>query len=191
MNHVEFQEQVARLKAAFSEKDFTNPKLDLIWPVVKEMPARFFTKQMDNFIGNLRRAPLLDDFKRIRKLWEFSIQGNKQIEIPSEEIPPERMEQNKAAIREMMALLNRKLAGEISHDELRWYLKNVIFKGLDLKRYCCRQGYKLVREYDTQNEYVFKCSCPKGSLLQEPYPIWRQNLETRYYDEADWLWERD
>lgn len=63
MTEQEFQTQMVRLSNCYGKAAYNNERSALIWKEVRDFPAHVFRTMVDNFIGNLRQAPLLPEVR--------------------------------------------------------------------------------------------------------------------------------
>lgn len=63
MKQQHFQTQVNRLAETFGAQAYKRERVELIWREVANFGEVWFTKAIDDFIGNCRHAPLLPEFR--------------------------------------------------------------------------------------------------------------------------------
>lgn len=63
MTEGQFAAQMARLSETFGKAAYGNERVRLIWKEVRDLPDPWFQKQVDDWIGGLRTAPLLPEIR--------------------------------------------------------------------------------------------------------------------------------
>ena len=58
-----FQKQMERLVDTFGVNQYKPERVSLIWKEVLSFSEEWFSKAIDHFIGNLRQAPLMPEFR--------------------------------------------------------------------------------------------------------------------------------
>ena len=82
MNPQRFANQINRLAKQFSSA-FSEERVKLIWREVGQLSDEWFETLVDRFIGDLRQAPLLPDFREAAsierdRLWEIEKKTQKE-----------------------------------------------------------------------------------------------------------------
>lgn len=64
MTEQQFQTQLNRLTENFGKTAYGTERARLIWREVQHFDAHWFANQVDEWIGNLRQAPLLEEIRK-------------------------------------------------------------------------------------------------------------------------------
>lgn len=180
-----FNEQIIRLRGCFGDRAYPDDRAKVIWDEVKFLNNDWLKKTVDKFIGELRQAPLLIEFReaasRERNLrhavdkGEYS-QGAQ--EFFSGSMHPE---ETKSLFAAVVSRLNGTLSQE-KWDEHKEIVKNMVASSSQKKRcpWCDDSGVVYAESLQNKNTYTFLCGCSIGSRLNYPYPKWNRDRELDY-----------
>jgi len=83
MTQFEFDSQMVRLVKTFGKAAYADERCFILWQEVKDMPASWFIRTVNEFIGSYRQAPLLAEFREAvakgrEKVYEIQKRQHKQ-----------------------------------------------------------------------------------------------------------------
>ena len=79
INVEEFTREVIKLQEQFGVSKFSQRKNELIFKVVKKLQLQDLTAIIDNFIGNAKFAPTLEDFTRAASKFKSHYDESEQV----------------------------------------------------------------------------------------------------------------
>lgn len=65
----QFEGQMARLKSVYTERAYPNERTKLLWSQVSDSDLEHFSKAVDRWIGELKFAPMLIEFREFYHDW--------------------------------------------------------------------------------------------------------------------------
>lgn len=111
-------------------QSFNEGRIKVIWKIVQFENDHWFKKVCNDFVIHNKTAPLPHDFQEAVRIKNRSAQAFKL--SPNEVHPAENSVFSSDEIREMMLMTKKRLAGELTYEELEAY-KQVVISALKAK----------------------------------------------------------
>lgn len=171
MNYDFYKSEMDRLIKNFGNASYTTDRLGMIHKIVVSLTNEEFKRIINNFIGYLRKPPLIPEFQeavRESKQKHYNEEILKRINRKRKVIYEE------GNIIEMFDMLEKTLKGKYTNKELEDYLE-IMKSQIPDDYFSCNKCKEtgLVFENDGRYENVYKCNCMFGVERKEKYPFAR------------------
>jgi len=180
MTPAEFQVQVGRLSETFGKNAYGSERIALIWKEVSLLSNETFIRIVDRFVGELRQAPLLPDFREAASKEREQLWGQKKQE---ERVTAKEFES--AFSRDDTSMIASAIIKRITADltDAEWesvlrMLDNLSKTGPRAKCTRCQDTGALFarRKGDVCGDHAFRCDCPAGERNRSASARWNFSM---------------
>lgn len=183
MTESEFGNQMGRLERQFGK--FGDERGRILWRELQDLPAQWFGKVIDKFIGDCRQTPLLPEFRE-----EIAIERERLWKIEKRQHAQEakqffRSSYGPEDVGTICKTIVKRMQGQVSDEDYANFqkmLNNVAGSNPDKNsktdcKQCDDSGLIFHRDQDNY-EWVYRCKCNAGMRQPQIYPIYQHQERT-------------
>jgi hypothetical protein len=174
MTEQQFQNQINRLANTFGKNIYSTERCKIMWDELGHFSAEWFTKIVGEFIGTLRQAPLMNDFREVAALERERMWTIEKKQHASEANQAMKCLFGASDIAWMCKTIRVRVNGDMSDSDFSNFIRAIenTPKVGELK--CCPKcqgtGYLWTTDADGY-ESVSRCSCPVGAQKSKAIPL--------------------
>lgn len=178
MTEFHFQQEMQRLVETFGKAAFGSERAKILWREVGMYSNQWFTQVVDRFIGELRQAPLMPEFreaisKERERLWAIEKKQNeKEAKAFASTFPLE-------DIGSICRTIVQRIQGGMTDENYNSFIKAVEGASDQDRRASCKHctGDGLVWETNEEGyEFIYRCVCDAGAMRSPRYPSYFEKL---------------
>ena len=171
MNSKEFDTEMIRLKNTFGEKNYSEERMRIIFKETQFIDFAFFRSCVDELIGSSKFTPLLPEFREIatkfREIKERQKDQAKQHRYDNSD--GLNAEESSMILKKIIARGNNLISDKEWEEWKALIRSSYKFQTLLCKR--CEDSGLIYESSETGGEYVFRCTCKKGTSRPDRYPF--------------------
>jgi hypothetical protein len=172
----EFTQQMNRIASTYGKNTYGDERVQIIWREVKDFSSEWMIKTVDRFIGELRQAPLMPEFreeiaKEREKLWYIE---KKQRQRDAKDFfdgiyaPDDK--------RTICQFIQKRLRHEVSDSDYQTFVTHLnhaasSIPGSNQRRKCsaCDDSGLVFHRDQESYEWAYRCYCAQGEKQAKGY----------------------
>ena len=180
MNQGQFDQQIQRLVNNFGKTAYSSERAILLWREVSTLSASWLNLTVDKFIGELKHAPLLPEFREeISKERERIWRGDKE-KYAKEAKDFFQGSYQPDDVRTICQMIVKRLQGGVPDADYAQFVKHLDHTAKSAPRkhgeiHCreCGGDGIIFKRHANGNEYVYRCFCIHGQKKPKSYPAYQ------------------
>jgi hypothetical protein len=173
MNIQHFQAQVNRLAETFGAQYYKRERVEILWKSAKDLSDEWFSAVVDNFIGNMRQAPLMPEFqaeigKERDRLWQQTKQQERR------EAKAFMSVYAAEDLQGICANIRKRVAGDMANSDFDSFVELLGKVPSQVQALCreCQGDGLIFHRPEEGGEEVFRCYCGAGMRQPAAFPAW-------------------
>lgn len=181
MNNDDFQVQIKRLIETYGDKAFPSERIKLVWSEGHAYPIAAFKQICDKFIGEMRFAPTVKDFRLAYSDVREKQNANQKTKHERE---AKEFWQNTLPdddVRMIMGTIKKRMTGTIKDNDWRQFMEVMKTMADKVDACPCQQtGVVKLTNNKLGGIFRYKCNCERGRSIYESIPQFHRDLLRDY-----------
>lgn len=176
MTQDHFKIQAKRLMDTYGKQHFSEERLKLIWLEVKDFADEWFENVCSGFIGYMRQAPMVTDFREACSIERERVWAREKIINKRESEWAMKQLFDGPMIKSICKTISSRIIGAVDDETFENFVTGIGRIGAQPAcKICGDEGYVFGKD-DHANDCVSRCPCPVGVSKPCGIPIYQPEL---------------